>query len=332
MGPLEGIRVVELSTGIAGPVAGMLLGRLRRRGRQGRAAERRSGPRAGRLRRLEPQQAERRRRSARRAGPPAPRRAAGRRRPLHLRRSVVARRRSPPPIRAWCASTCRRTCRTRRPGPAAPSPTSCWRPSAGSSSRQSSFDGGPIHLVYPFALYEQGVWAAACAVAALIERQPSGLGQTVTVAGIHGVLACSPGAFALDPNQPPLPTNVGAGGRHPCYSTFQCGDGKWLFMAALDAEVPGQRLQGAGRRQPLRRPAHRRPVRAGSSCPRIAAGSASCSRARSPPAPATSGWRRWRSATARPARWRTATPGSTIPRSTRTACASRSTIPSAGTS
>jgi crotonobetainyl-CoA:carnitine CoA-transferase CaiB-like acyl-CoA transferase len=103
----------------------------------------------------------------------------------------------------------------------------------GLSSRQSSFDGGPIHLVYPFALYEQGVWAAACAVAALVERQRSGAGQTVTVAGIHGVLACSPGSFALDPTQPPLPTNIGAGGRHPCYTTFKCKDGKWLFMAAL---------------------------------------------------------------------------------------------------
>src|SRR5262249_8952469 len=55
----------------------------------------------------------------------------------------------------------------------------------GPSSRQSSFGGGPVDLVYPLALYEQGVWAAACAVAALIERQRSGLGQVVTVAGVH---------------------------------------------------------------------------------------------------------------------------------------------------
>jgi crotonobetainyl-CoA:carnitine CoA-transferase CaiB-like acyl-CoA transferase len=103
----------------------------------------------------------------------------------------------------------------------------------GASSRQSSFEGGPVHLVYPFALYEQGIWAAACAVAALIERQRSDLGQTVTVAGIHGVLACSPGSMVIDPSQPPLPTNVGAGGRNPTYSTYQCKDGEWLFVAAL---------------------------------------------------------------------------------------------------
>ncbi len=103
----------------------------------------------------------------------------------------------------------------------------------GLSSRQSSFDGGPVHLVFPIALYEQGVWAAACAVAALVERQQSGRGQRVTVAGVHGVLACSPGSFAVDPAQPPLPTNVGPGGRNPTYTTYQCADGAWLFLAAL---------------------------------------------------------------------------------------------------
>ena len=103
----------------------------------------------------------------------------------------------------------------------------------GASCRQASFDGGPIYLVYPVVFYEQGVWAAACAVAALVERLKSKLGQEVTVSGLHGVMACMPGSFSLDPAQPAMPTNIGPGGRHPCYSTFRCGDGEWLFMAAL---------------------------------------------------------------------------------------------------
>jgi crotonobetainyl-CoA:carnitine CoA-transferase CaiB-like acyl-CoA transferase len=103
----------------------------------------------------------------------------------------------------------------------------------GLSSRQSSFDGGPIHLVYPFALYQQGIWGAACAVAALVERQRSGLGQEVVVSGMHSTMTCSPSSFVLDPTQPPVPTNVGPGGRNPTYRTFKCGDGEWLFMAAL---------------------------------------------------------------------------------------------------
>ncbi|MFN8634005.1 MAG: CoA transferase [Chloroflexota bacterium] len=103
----------------------------------------------------------------------------------------------------------------------------------GASCRQASFDGGPIYLVYPVVFYEQGVWAAACAVAALVERLKSKLGQEVMVSGLHGVMACMPGSFSLDPAQPAMPTNIGPGGRHPCYSTFRCGDGEWLFMAAL---------------------------------------------------------------------------------------------------
>lgn len=104
---------------------------------------------------------------------------------------------------------------------------------AGTARRQSSFDGGPIELVYPLALYAQGAWAAGTGVAALIERERSGFGQVITVAGIHGVMICAAGSLNIVPDQPPLPTNVGPGGRHPCYTTYQGSDGEWLFLAAL---------------------------------------------------------------------------------------------------
>ena len=103
----------------------------------------------------------------------------------------------------------------------------------GAARRQSSFDGGPIDLVYPFPLYVQGHWAAGTAVAALIERLRSGVGQVVTVSGMHGVMLSCVGQLNIVPGQQPLPTNVGPGGRHPCYTTYQAGDGLWLFMAAL---------------------------------------------------------------------------------------------------
>ncbi len=103
----------------------------------------------------------------------------------------------------------------------------------GPARRQSSFDGGPIELVYPLGLYVQATWGAASTVAALIERQRSGCGQVVTVAGIHGVMVCCAGTLNLIPGQQPLPTNVGPGGRHPCYTTYQAQDDQWLFLAAL---------------------------------------------------------------------------------------------------
>jgi crotonobetainyl-CoA:carnitine CoA-transferase CaiB-like acyl-CoA transferase len=117
---------------------------------------------------------------------------------------------------------------------------------AGPSCRQSSFDGDPIELVYPVALYQQAMWGAACGLAALIERQQSGLGQVVTVAGLHGIMSSCPGSFVIDPGQPVATTDVGPGGRHPTYTTYQCGDGAWLFMAALTPKFQANAFKTLG--------------------------------------------------------------------------------------
>ncbi|MCC7369531.1 MAG: CoA transferase [Chloroflexi bacterium] len=118
--------------------------------------------------------------------------------------------------------------------------------SGGPSCRQSSFDGNPIELIYPVALYQQGVWGAACATAALVERQRSGLGQVVTVSGLHGVIASCPGSFVIDPGQPVATTDVGPGGRHPTYTTYRCGDGEWLFLAALTPKFQANAFKTLG--------------------------------------------------------------------------------------
>jgi len=233
VGPLKGVRVVELSTGIAGPVAGMLLGDY------GAEVVKVEPPGGDPARHLAGFAVWNRNKQSVVVDP----RAENDRRRLAelLAGADLCIYADPAALDGGAVAANPGLIRLHMP-PYIPGETP-WAGGAeshellaaasGLSSRQSSFEGGPIHLVYPFALYEQGVWAAACAVAALYERQSSGLGQSVTVAGIHGALAASPGALALDPSQPPLPTNVGAGGRNPCYSTFQCGDGQWLFMAAL---------------------------------------------------------------------------------------------------
>jgi crotonobetainyl-CoA:carnitine CoA-transferase CaiB-like acyl-CoA transferase len=119
---------------------------------------------------------------------------------------------------------------------------------AGPARRQSSSNGGPIDLVYPFPLYVQGHWGAAATVAALLERQRSGFGQAVTVSGLHGVMVSCAGTFIVVPGQPALPTNVGPGGRHPCYTTYQCQDDEWLFLAALTPkfQVNAFKILGVG--------------------------------------------------------------------------------------
>jgi crotonobetainyl-CoA:carnitine CoA-transferase CaiB-like acyl-CoA transferase len=103
----------------------------------------------------------------------------------------------------------------------------------GVALRQASFGGGPIDSVSPILPTVHGVWAAAALVAALIERQRSGLGQTVTVAGVHGAMVASSAAMNLDAAVDP-PARLGdAGGSVPFYRTYQCADGEWLFLAAL---------------------------------------------------------------------------------------------------
>ena len=111
---------------------------------------------------------------------------------------------------------------------------------AGVALRQASAEGGPIDSIYPNLVTVQGLWAAAAATAALYERESSGHGQIVTVGGIHGALVAAAGAFTFDPASPLLATADraglrpgGSGGSVPFYRTYQCGDGEWLFLAAL---------------------------------------------------------------------------------------------------
>jgi crotonobetainyl-CoA:carnitine CoA-transferase CaiB-like acyl-CoA transferase len=115
----------------------------------------------------------------------------------------------------------------------------------GISMRQSSFADGPVDPVYPHLLYEQGLWAAACAVAALVERERSGLGQDVTVSGAHGALVAGSATFLVDPGAAAAPP-AGPGGPSPCYTRYQCADGEWLFLGALTAKFQYPALETLG--------------------------------------------------------------------------------------
>ncbi len=99
--------------------------------------------------------------------------------------------------------------------------------------RQSSTDGGPIDSVFPHLLYVQGLWATVCTVAALIEREKSGFGQTVSVTGINAVMEAAVGAFTVNPDNPDPSTAVGTGGRHPTYTRYATKDGQWIACGAL---------------------------------------------------------------------------------------------------
>lgn len=115
----------------------------------------------------------------------------------------------------------------------------------GISMRQSSFADVPVDPVYPHLLYEQGLWAAACAVAALVERERSGFGQDVVVSGAHAALVAGSATFLVDPEATPRPPS-GPGGPNACYTRYQCSDGQWLFLGALTAKFQFPALNAIG--------------------------------------------------------------------------------------
>jgi len=99
--------------------------------------------------------------------------------------------------------------------------------------RQTSCDGGPVESVARFLLQAHGVWAAVCAVAALVERERSGFGQLVSVSGANAAMQANIGSLTVNPELPDPPTGWGPGGRHPTYTRFLAKDGKWLACGAL---------------------------------------------------------------------------------------------------
>ena len=124
----------------------------------------------------------------------------------------------------------------------------------GQATRQASTAGGPIESMSPHLLYIQGIWAATCAVSALVERTVSGRGQTVTVSGVQAVLEATVNALSMDPTLPDASTTVGPAGRHPTYRHFVCADGAWISVGALGPKFESTLLRALGLTEVLEDP------------------------------------------------------------------------------
>ena len=113
----------------------------------------------------------------------------------------------------------------------------------GSAFRQGGYADQPVWHVAQIIHHAQGVMAATAAGAALIQRGPDGKGRAVTVSGLHAMAetAC------------PI-SHVGypaMGGGHPLggsvsYRLYQCGDGEWLFLAALFSQFFERAIRALG--------------------------------------------------------------------------------------
>jgi len=113
---------------------------------------------------------------------------------------------------------------------------------AGIALRQNSYSGSPIDPAFAYVLYAQAVWAGSAVMAALIERERSGHGQVVTVGGVHAMMITSTSGLMIDTSAPERKASNGPGGPSPLYTRYQCADGKWLFLATLLAKFQRQSL------------------------------------------------------------------------------------------
>ena len=102
---------------------------------------------------------------------------------------------------------------------------------------QGSYDDVPVDCLYPLSLYMQGIWAATVAVALLTGKQANcELAPLAVAGGAHGGQLVSPGGFAAGRDDPHLHRPGGPGGALANYRCYRCSDGQWLFFGAFTTE------------------------------------------------------------------------------------------------
>jgi crotonobetainyl-CoA:carnitine CoA-transferase CaiB-like acyl-CoA transferase len=116
----------------------------------------------------------------------------------------------------------------------------------GPTLRQSSVHGGPVDSVYPTLSYAHGVWASVCTVAALLERETSGAGQLVEVSGANALQHLAASSYVINPDAPDPSTAIGPAGRHPLYTRVLAGDGQWLGSGALGPKFETAMIKALG--------------------------------------------------------------------------------------
>ena len=104
----------------------------------------------------------------------------------------------------------------------------------GHAWNQASYDDVPVDCVFPVALIMQGIWAATTAVALLAGRQLGrAVAPLVVAGGAHGAELVSPGGFAAARAEPHEHRPGGPGGTLANYRCYRCADGQWLFFGAF---------------------------------------------------------------------------------------------------
>ncbi|HKS90446.1 MAG TPA: CoA transferase [Tepidiformaceae bacterium] len=101
------------------------------------------------------------------------------------------------------------------------------------SYSQMSYEDRPVHLVTPQVSYGHGMLAAGALAAGLFERGRSGQGQALVVSGLHAIAALQAAGTMEASNIPTFPRAASSRGGTPNYRLYKCKDGLWLFLGSL---------------------------------------------------------------------------------------------------
>ncbi|MGH2632295.1 MAG: CoA transferase, partial [Tepidiformaceae bacterium] len=103
---------------------------------------------------------------------------------------------------------------------------------SGVAAHQMSYADRPVHLVTPQVSYAQGMLAAGAIGAALYERTQTGEGSHLVISGLHAVASVHTGLSTRFGETKALTAKSSRGGT-PNYRLYQGSDGQWLFLGTL---------------------------------------------------------------------------------------------------
>jgi crotonobetainyl-CoA:carnitine CoA-transferase CaiB-like acyl-CoA transferase len=118
---------------------------------------------------------------------------------------------------------------------------------SGYAGNHPSWAGRPVAPVVPTFGYLHGAMGAAAAIAGLVGRQRSGDGSSVVVSGLHAMAAVLATLMieAIEGDPVISPRRTPRGG--PFYRMYRASDGHWLYLAALSPAIFFRALDVIGR-------------------------------------------------------------------------------------
>lgn len=98
-------------------------------------------------------------------------------------------------------------------------------------ANQPSFRPGPVHVIHPLPSVGAGILAAQGIAAALYAREKTGSGRKVDTSLMAGALLFAPKVTGEKLKQRAVQRATVGGG--PFYSAFECGDGNWVQLGCV---------------------------------------------------------------------------------------------------